>query len=104
MPVTLNGHSLVLDRPRRKRCDFLFLTRPYKNRPGVSYEQIFWQTQQSMRQRRPSANLATSRQSGELSIRIASDERPGVSRQAKSREVGWRSAITRSWKTVSRLP
>jgi hypothetical protein len=67
--------SLVLDRPTRKRCDFLFLTRPYKNNPGVSYEQIFWQTQQSMRQRRPAANLATSRPSGELSICIASDER-----------------------------
>lgn len=67
--------SLVLDRSRRKRCDFLFLTRPYKNRPGAQYEQIFWQTQQSMRQRRPAANLSTSRKSGELSIRIASDER-----------------------------
>ena len=67
--------SLVLDRPRRKRCDFLFLTRPYKNRPSASYEQIFWQTQQSMRQRRPSVRLATSRQSTELAIRIASDER-----------------------------
>ena len=67
--------SLVLDRPRHKRCDFLFLTRPYKSRPGTSYEQIFWQTQQSMRQRRPTANLATRQKSGELSIRIASDER-----------------------------
>src|SRR5918996_4066801 len=34
---------VVLDRKRYKRCDFLFLTKPYKNRPG-SYEQIFWQT------------------------------------------------------------
>ena len=34
--------SMVLDRPRRKRCDFLFLERTYKNRPGASYEQIFW--------------------------------------------------------------
>lgn len=67
--------SMVLARPRRKRCDFLFLSRSYKTRPGVSYEQIFWQTQQSMRQRRPAANLATSKESGELNIRIASDER-----------------------------
>jgi hypothetical protein len=67
--------SVVLDRARRKRCDFLFLSRSYKNRPSVSYEQIFWQTQQSMRQRRPSVRLATNRQSTELAIRIASDER-----------------------------
>jgi hypothetical protein len=67
--------SVVLDRPRRRRCDFLFLKRTYKNRAGASYEQIFWQTQQSMRQRRPAANLATSRKSGGLTIRIASDER-----------------------------
>jgi len=31
--------ALVLDRPKNKRCDFLFLTRKYKNREG-EYEQI----------------------------------------------------------------
>jgi ERCC4-type nuclease/predicted Zn-ribbon and HTH transcriptional regulator len=36
--------ALVLDRPRCKRCEFLFLTKPYKNRPG-HYEQIFFRTQ-----------------------------------------------------------
>lgn len=39
--------ALVLDRPRKKRCDFLFLQKPYKNRPGY-YEQIFFRTQSSM--------------------------------------------------------
>ena len=43
--------SLVLDRPTRKRCDFLFLTRPYKNRPG-EYEQIFFRTQSAVREHR----------------------------------------------------
>ena len=33
--------SIVLDRKRYKRCDFLFLSRAYKHRPGESYEQIF---------------------------------------------------------------
>lgn len=44
--------SITLDRPTRKRCDFLFLKKPYKNKEG-EYEQIFWQTQKGMRQKRP---------------------------------------------------
>lgn len=40
--------ALVLDRPKRRRCDFLFLTKPYKNRPG-HYEQIFFRTQDAAR-------------------------------------------------------
>ncbi len=40
--------ALVLDRPQRKRCDFLFLTRTYKNRPG-EYEQIFFRTQAAVK-------------------------------------------------------
>lgn len=47
------GKRLVvaLDRPTRKRCDFLFLTREYRNRPG-SYEQIFFRTEQAVKQHR----------------------------------------------------
>ena len=33
--------SIVLDRKRYKRCDFLFLSRSYKNKPGESYDVIF---------------------------------------------------------------
>ncbi|WP_440995647.1 ERCC4 domain-containing protein [Arhodomonas sp. SL1] len=40
--------ALTLDRPRRRRCDFLFLVRQYKNRPG-EYEQIFFRTQSAAR-------------------------------------------------------
>ena len=39
--------GLTLDRATRKRCDFLFITRPYKNRPG-EYEQIFFRTQSGL--------------------------------------------------------
>lgn len=42
--------NLVLDRPQKKRCSFLFLTKQYKNKPG-EYEQIFWQTQMGLTQR-----------------------------------------------------
>ncbi|MFP4153283.1 MAG: ERCC4 domain-containing protein [Alkalispirochaeta sp.] len=48
--------SLILDRPNRKRCNFLFLTRRYRNKPG-SYEQIFFRTQQGMQQHRSGARV-----------------------------------------------
>lgn len=41
--------SIALERNRNKRCDFLFLKKPYKNQPG-EYEQIFFRTQKSLRQ------------------------------------------------------
>jgi hypothetical protein len=66
--------SVVLERARYRRCDFLFLTRSYKDRPTDAYEQIYWQTQQSMRQRRPPARLVSTRTSG-FTVCIASDER-----------------------------
>ncbi|MBI2832511.1 MAG: ERCC4 domain-containing protein [Chloroflexi bacterium] len=67
--------SVVLDRKRYKRCDFLFLTRSYKSRPGEKYEQIFWLTQTSMAQHRPAIKLVAPASVDELTIRIASDER-----------------------------
>lgn len=67
--------SVVLDRPRYKRCDFLFLTRPYKSDPSRTYEQIFWQTQASMRQHRPRVRLSRSQPGTRYSVRVAHDER-----------------------------
>lgn len=65
--------SVVLERSRYKRCDFLFLTKAYKGRPSEEHEQIFWQTQQSMRQRRPRVRLPST--GAGFTIRIASEER-----------------------------
>jgi hypothetical protein len=65
--------AIVLDRASRKRCDFLFLKRPYKNRPG-EYEQIFWRTQLSLSQRRPRVKL-TARGMEELRITVDVNER-----------------------------
>lgn len=48
--------SVVLDRPKYKRCDFLFLKKRYKTREG-EYEQIFWRTQQALKERRPKVKL-----------------------------------------------
>jgi hypothetical protein len=67
--------SVVLDRRRYKRCDFLFLSKTYKGRPSEEYEQIFWMTQQSMRQRRPRARLVSVGTSHDFTVRIASEER-----------------------------
>lgn len=67
--------SVVLDRKRYKRCDFLFLSKTYKGRPSEQYEQIFWVTQQSMRQRRPRARLVSTGTGPGFAVRIASDEK-----------------------------
>ena len=67
--------SVVLNRKRYKRCDFLFLTKPYKRSSGGSYEQIFWLTQRSIEQHRPAAKLIRRTTADNISICIASDER-----------------------------
>ncbi|MFP3897689.1 MAG: ERCC4 domain-containing protein [Dehalococcoidia bacterium] len=67
--------SVVLDRKTCKRCDFLFLKKPYKGRPGDSYEQIFWLTQRSIEQHRPTFKLLSRHRGPEMAIRIHSNER-----------------------------
>ncbi len=71
--------SVVLDRPRQKRCDFQIVERAYKHpEPGApaTYEQIFWFTQTAMRQRRPrGVRLHSAAAVTEARVRIASDER-----------------------------
>lgn len=80
--------SVVLDRKRYKRCDFLFLKKEYKNRPGESYEQIYWQTQTAMVQRRPTVHPVTLGKRSTFTVRIASDERYPWSFPASSTERG----------------
>jgi len=67
--------SVILDRSRYKRCDFLFLKKTTKGPPSREYEQIYWQTQRSMVQRRPRFALASARGPRGYSVRIASDEK-----------------------------
>ena len=71
--------SVVLARPRQKRCDFQIVEKAYKHaEPGgpTTYEQIFWFTQTAMQQRRPrGVRLHTARRLEEARVRIASDER-----------------------------
>ncbi|TYC03096.1 MAG: hypothetical protein FXF54_01195 [Kosmotoga sp.] len=65
--------SIVLDRSVNKRCDFLFLKKKYKNREG-EYEQIFWRTQQGIKERKPRVKL-TARGSEHLHILIDKNEK-----------------------------
>ncbi len=67
--------SVILDRKRYKRCDFLFLEKPYKNKPGESYEQIFWLTQRSIEQHRPSFKLTPGKGETGLTVCIHSNEK-----------------------------
>ena len=46
---TNNRIMIVLDRRSNKRCQFLYIKRKYKDK-NEFYEQIFWQTQQSLKQ------------------------------------------------------
>ena len=67
--------SVILDRKRYKRCDFLFLSKRYRRNPAESYEQIFWLTQRAIEQHRPAAKLIRRITAHDVTIRIASDER-----------------------------
>ncbi|MFM7143460.1 MAG: ERCC4 domain-containing protein, partial [Alphaproteobacteria bacterium] len=66
--------SVVLDRPTRKRCDFLFLERAYKSGEG-RYEQIFWRTEQALRAHRSGARPQLRDGREPLEIAIDSAER-----------------------------
>ena len=67
--------SVILERKRYKRCDFLFLAKAYKDHPGESYEQIFWLTQRSMTQHRPAYKLVSYSSNTAFTVQIDSNER-----------------------------
>ena len=67
--------SLVLDRRSKRRCSFLFLSKAYKGRQGDSYEQIFWQTQQTLVQHRPKIRPPSLRPATPFSVSISTEER-----------------------------
>ena len=48
--------SVTLDRGQRKRCEFLKVEKPYRDRPGT-YEQIFFRTEQGVRAHKTSGRV-----------------------------------------------
>jgi ERCC4-type nuclease len=75
--VSLNRYgkrlSVVLDRPTNKRCEFLFLKKKYKKKDG-EYEQIFWRTQQGLKERKPRVRL-TARGDNQIHVLIDINEK-----------------------------
>jgi hypothetical protein len=70
------GKSLriTLDRPLKKRCEFLILDKPYKNKPGT-YEQIFFKTQLAQREHKSRSRLSLGSAKTPFSVVIDSAER-----------------------------
>ena len=64
--------SVTLDRAQRKRCEFLKIEKPFKDRPGT-YEQIFFRTEQGVRAHRTSGRVEL-RPRGGLDVVVDSAE------------------------------
>jgi len=65
--------TIILDRYKNKRCDFLFIKKKYKNKEG-EYEQIFWRTQRGLLDRRTKSKF-TYKSSISLTIIVDKDEK-----------------------------
>ncbi len=65
--------SVTLDRGQRKRCEFLKIEKPYRDRPGT-YEQIFFRTEQGVRAHKTSGRVELLTRS-DLDLVIDSAER-----------------------------
>ena len=83
--------SVTLDRGIRKRCEFLKIDKPFKNKPGT-YEQIFFRTELGVRAHRTSKRAELSTRV-ELDVVVDSAERypwrfPGASVTKRKLPVG----------------
>ncbi len=65
---------IVLDRPMKKRCEFLFLTKRYKHKDG-EYEQIFFKTQTAQKNHKSKSKLALRPTGQIISVVIDTAER-----------------------------
>jgi hypothetical protein len=65
--------TVALDRPNRKRCEFLVLTKPLKDGSGT-YEQVFFRTESAVRAHRTSGRVELQR-AASLDIVIDAAER-----------------------------
>jgi hypothetical protein len=64
--------ALVLDRPNRKRCEFLTVVKPYVGREG-SYQQIFFRTETGIRAHRSRTRVELRYGESRAPLRIAID-------------------------------
>lgn len=66
--------AIVLDRPLRKRCEFLFIAKSYRDKPGT-YEQVFFRTEAGIRSHRSRSRLEVRPNEEELHVVIDSGEK-----------------------------
>ncbi len=66
--------AIVLDRALRKRCEFLFISKPYRDRPGT-YEQVFFRTESGIRAHRSRTRLELQPRQAVLDVVIDSGEK-----------------------------
>ncbi|HOE76549.1 MAG TPA: ERCC4 domain-containing protein [Rectinema sp.] len=68
------GRSLkiILDRPTKKRCEFLILEKAYRNREG-SYEQIFFKTDSAQKEHKSRSRVALRPGLTKLELTVAID-------------------------------
>lgn len=66
--------AIVLDRPLRKRCEFLFIAKAYRDKPGT-YEQVFFRTEAGIRSHRSRSRLEVRPSDAELRVVIDSGEK-----------------------------
>jgi hypothetical protein len=66
--------AVVLDRPLRKRCEFLFIDKPRRDGSGT-YEQVFFRTESGIRSHRSRTRLEIQRSDAVLHVVIDSGEK-----------------------------
>lgn len=66
--------AIVLDRALRKRCEFLFISKPYRDRPGT-YEQIFFRTESGIRSHRSRTRLELQTRQTAMDVVVDSGEK-----------------------------
>ncbi|MGH7583867.1 MAG: ERCC4 domain-containing protein [Gemmatimonadales bacterium] len=84
--------AVVLDRPRRKRCEFLTVEKPRRDGSG-GYEQVFFRTESGIRAHRSRTRVELRAESPTLAIVIDSNERyawrfPGATITTRKLAVG----------------
>ena len=84
--------TVVLDRPQRKRCEFLAIEKPRRDGSGT-YEQVFFRTESGIRAHRSRSRVELRTAPTELSVVIDSAERypwafPGASVTKRKLPVG----------------
>lgn len=67
--------TVVLNRKTRRRCWFLFLKKEHKANPGKFFDQVFWITHSSAKERRPGAYIPRHNEKESLEIIIDNRER-----------------------------